>query len=80
MFRYLIWGKRIPRKIVFVTGLYTILYPVYDCTYSLLAQKLTQREPFDLQNRYGANTLAVVAGATSDTGKAICDKLKQNGF
>lgn len=39
-----------------------------------------QRQPVNLQIRYGANTLAVVAGATSDTGRAICDKLKQNGF
>jgi hypothetical protein len=76
MIKKLFWGKRLPRKVVFVTGLYTILYPVYDCSYAAITQNLIQREPVNLQTRYGAGTTAVVAGGTSSTGQAICEKLK----
>lgn len=68
MLRKLFWGKRIPRKVLFVTGLYTIFYPIYDMSYASVTQNLIQREPVNLQSRYGANTVAVVAGATSSTG------------
>jgi hypothetical protein len=76
MLKKLIWGKRIPRKVVFVTGLFTILYPVYDCSYALVTHNIIKREPVNLKDRYGQDTVAVVAGATSSTGFAICEKLK----
>lgn len=68
MLKKLFWGKRIPRKVVFVTGIYTILYPLYDQTYACVMQNIFQREPVNLLARYGVDTVAVVTGATSTTG------------
>ena len=60
--------RHIPRLVVFGTGIYTIGNLFYDQTYATITQKLIERQPFNFQQRYGENTFAVIAGATSPTG------------
>ena len=76
--RYLVWGKKTPRRFVFGVGLYTIFYPVYDMVKAPVLHNA--REPLPLKSRYGLGNYAVVAGATSSTGEAFCDKLASQGF
>lgn len=76
----LFWGKRLPRKIVFVTGLYTLTNGLVDSLWSPFTQNVLQRDAYDLKFRYGAGTHAVVTGATSDLGKAYASELAKKGF
>ena len=79
MLRKLLWGKRLPRKIVYFTGLYQIGMFFYDWGYPAVRQNY-MTEPIDTQARYGQRTVAVVTGATTDLGRAYAQRLSQDGF
>ncbi len=62
-----LWGRRLPRKFVYGVGFYTLCSYTYDMAYASVMHN--NRPRVDFKTRYGQNTYAVVAGATSDTGK-----------
>ena len=78
--KFMVWGKRTPRRFIFGVGLFTIGSGLYDW---LKAPILHNARPaLSIKNRYGTygsdnNNYAVVTGATSSTGQAFCDKLAQ---
>ena len=76
----LFWGKKLPRRTLFAVGAYTITYNVYDWLYAPFTHKLMDRPALNAAERYGAGTFAVVAGASSDTGRAYCQHLQKEGF
>lgn len=61
------WGRKRPRKIIFLIGMYTIGYGLYDMFYAGVVHHM--RDKVNLRQRYGAGTWAVVSGATNDVGK-----------
>lgn len=67
--RYLFY----PKTIILGTGLYTIGNFFYDRSEAYVTHRLLERKPFDLKQRYGEQTYAVIAGATSPTGRAFCE-------
>jgi 17beta-estradiol 17-dehydrogenase / very-long-chain 3-oxoacyl-CoA reductase len=76
--RWMLWGKRLPRKFVFGCGLYTIGYTVYDALDAPIRHQI--QEPVDMASRYGRGTVAVIAGPTDAAGLAYCDRLQKEGF
>ena len=74
--RYMVWGKRTPRRFIFGVGLFTIGSGLYDWLKAPILHNA--RQPLSMKNRYGtADNYAVVTGATSSTGQAFCNKLAQ---
>ena len=80
MIKKIFWGKRTPRKLVFATGLYTLTNGLVDMMWAPITHNLLERRPANLQTTYGANSYAVVTGATSDSGRAYCDHLAKQGL
>ena len=78
MWKYLFWGKRTPRRLVFGVGLFTIGSGFYDWLKAPIMHNVNG--PQDASARYGKGSYAVVTGATSSTGQAFCDKLSSQGF
>ena len=76
--KYLVWGKKSPRRFVFGVGLFTIGSFAYDWLKAPILHN--QRGGLSLKARYGEGNYAVVTGAASPTGEAFCDKLTQQGF
>ena len=62
----LFWGKKLPRKIVFGVGFYTIGYTFYDQFNATVMHNMI-REPVNM-DKYGKGSYAVVTGACSTTG------------
>lgn len=77
-FKWMLWGKKTPRRFVFGVGAFTIGSYFFDMFKAPVMHNL--REPLALQSRYGADNYAVVAGATGPTGEAFCQKLTSQGF
>ena len=74
----MLWGKRIPRKVVFTVGLYTLLYPFYDMGEAAVRHNV--QEPVDLRTTYGVGSVAVITGVNNSTGLAFAEKLSKKGF
>ena len=78
--KYLVWGKRTPRKLVFGVGLFTIGAGLTDWLKAPIMHNTSVREAHSLRRRYGEGSYAVVTGATDPTGEAFCDQLTKQGF
>ena len=76
--KWMLWGKRIPRKIVFTVGLYTLFYPFYDMGEAAIRHNV--QEPVDLRTTYGVGSIAVITGANNSTGLAFAERLSKQGF
>jgi hypothetical protein len=76
--RWLLWGKRLPRKVVFAVGLYTMFYPLYDILDAPIRHQF--QEPSDLASVYGKGSVAVITGATNPTGIAFAERLARAGM
>ena len=61
------WGRKRPRKLVFLVGLYTVGYQIYDHIYPAFTQNF--RDGKDLKTTYGNKTWVVVSGASNELGK-----------
>ena len=72
------WGRKRPRKLIFLVGLYTVGAGLYDMAYPAVTQNF--REPVSLKQRYGVGTWAVISGATNELGKEFATQLCKNGF
>ena len=57
---------RLPKRIIWYTGAYTIGYTLYDMTYPYFMHN--SRDMLDFKKRYGNNTVAVISGATDPLG------------
>ena len=75
---WMVWGKKTPRRLVFSVGAFTIGSFFFDWFKAPVLHNV--REPLPFRRRYGEGSYAVVAGATSSTGEAFCDKLSRQGF
>ena len=71
--RYLVWGKKSPRRFVFGVGLFTIGSSAFDWLKAPILHNV--REELSVKRRYGEGSYAVVTGAASSTGEAFCNKL-----
>jgi len=78
MWKRVFWGKRLPRKFVFATGLYTVGHHISDKSYAAVTHN--NRDEVDHSKRYESGSVAVVTGATSSTGQAFAKKLHDKGF
>lgn len=72
------WGRHRPRKLVFLVGLYTIGYGIYDMSYAAVTQNY--REGVYLRSRYGPGTYVVITGATNPLGHEFIRALAKFGF
>ena len=75
---WMLWGKKTPRRFVFGVGAFSIGSFFFDWFKAPILHNV--REPLPLRSRYGEGSYAVVAGATSSTGVAFCERLQQQGF
>ena len=64
--RYLVWGKKSPRRFVFGVGLFTIGSFAVDWLKAPILHN--QRGALPIKSRYGEGNYAVVTGAASPTG------------
>ena len=62
-----LWGRKLPRKLMFTVGLYSIGYGIYDQSWAAIMQN--QREKLDLKQRYGDDSWVVISGATNPLGR-----------
>lgn len=65
-----------PKTYFYGVGLYTIGNQLYDMSYFTVQHN--QRPAHDLKQRYGQDSYAVVAGATSAAGRAFIRELSKH--
>jgi hypothetical protein len=77
MFRFLLFFLR-PRTYFYGAGLFTIGNQLYDMSYFTVQHN--QRKAYNLSQRYGQGSYAVITGATSATGRAFIQELSKQGM
>ncbi len=72
------WGRKRPRRLIFLVGLYTVGAGLYDMVYPAITQN--NRDKHNLRERYGINTWVVISGATNQLGQEFTQELSKHGF
>ena len=70
--------RRLPRKLIYLVGMYTIGAELYDMGYASVVHN--SREELDFKERYGEGTWAVVSGASNNLGQEFSKQFQQRGF
>jgi hypothetical protein len=66
------------RTVIYLTGLYTVGYGLYDMSYAAFVHNY--REKINLRERYGPETWAIISGASDPIGKEFTEQLAKKGF